>query len=93
MKVIWSSDAVRDLEAIRDYIAESNPVAAKETARHIVDALETLVEFPGMGRPGRLPHTRELVVSGTPFIVPYRVTEKGVEIAAIIHGARKWPDV
>ena len=44
-----------------------------------------------MGRPGRVPHTRELVVSGTPFIIPYTVTERGIEIIAVLHGSQIWP--
>jgi toxin ParE1/3/4 len=44
-----------------------------------------------MGRPGRVISTRELVVSGTPYIVAYRVREGVVEILAVIHGAQQWP--
>jgi toxin ParE1/3/4 len=45
-----------------------------------------------MGRPGRVPGTRELVVSDTPFILPYRVRDSAVEILAVFHGARQWPE-
>lgn len=40
-------------------------------AVRVQDAVENLIEHPNLGRPGRLPETRELVVSGTPFIVVY----------------------
>jgi toxin ParE1/3/4 len=36
--------------------------------------------------------TRELPVSGTPFTVAYRVARREVEILAVLHAARKWPD-
>jgi len=36
--------------------------------------------------------TRELVVTTTPFIVAYRVVEDRVEILAVFHGARIWPE-
>jgi predicted transcriptional regulator len=46
---------------------------------------------PQMGRPGRLPGTRELVLSGTPFIVPYRVKRERLELLAVFDGRRQWP--
>jgi toxin ParE1/3/4 len=41
---------------------------------------------------GRLAETRELVVSGTIHIVPYRVHEGRVEILAIFHAVRNWEE-
>ena len=93
MIINWSADAIGDLRALRDYIAEHNPSAAADMGRRIVESVEALADFPAIGRPGRLPHTRELVVPGTPYLVPYKVTEGRVEIIAVIHGARKWPEL
>jgi plasmid stabilization system protein ParE len=45
-----------------------------------------------MGRPGRVHGTSELVVDGTPFIVAYRIRDETVEILAVLHSSRKWPD-
>ncbi|MFB2897343.1 type II toxin-antitoxin system RelE/ParE family toxin [Aerosakkonemataceae cyanobacterium BLCC-F50] len=45
-----------------------------------------------MGRPGRIPGTKELVVTRTPFILPYRVQGEQIEILAVIHAARQWPE-
>ena len=92
MKIAWTARAVRDLEAVRDYIAQDSPRAAQGVAAAILASVERLVDFPASGRPGRLPHTRELVVPGTPFVIPYRVEASAVEILAVIHGARRWPD-
>jgi toxin ParE1/3/4 len=47
---------------------------------------------PYLGRPGRVANTRELVVTSTPFIVAYRVVSDRIEILAVFHGARRWPD-
>jgi toxin ParE1/3/4 len=58
----------------------------------IVEAIETLCDHPHLGRPGRVAGTRELVIAETPYVVPYRVVDDGVEILAVIHGARRWPD-
>ena len=92
MRVVWSPTAVADLVRLRAYIAEHDPSAASRIAVTLLQAVEKLRGFPAMGRPGRLPETRELVVPGTPFVIPYRVGEGGLEIIAVMHGARKWPE-
>ncbi len=91
MTIVWSPTAVGDLIQIRRYIADNNPLAARKIAEAILASVENLRGFPDMGRPGRLPDTRELVVPGTPFVIPYRVTLRGVEIIAVLHGAQQWP--
>ncbi len=40
-----------------------------------------------MGRIGRVPLTRELIVGGTPWIIVYRVRADVVEIIRVLHGA------
>ena len=93
MTILWSPTAVGDLVQIRRYIADNNPPAARAIAEAILASVENLRDFPNMGRAGRVADTRELVVPGTPFIIPYRVTARGVEIIAVLHGARQWPRV
>ena len=92
MKVRWLDEAVTDLKALRRYIAHHNPGAAAEVAQRIRESVRILTEYPAAGRPGRVPHTREFVVSGTPFILPYRVRGDTVEILRVLHAAQKWPD-
>ena len=92
MRIVWSRTAIDDLRAARAYIAEDDLAAAANVARRLVEATDMLADFPGAGRAGRVPHTRELVVSGTPYIVPYRVTGDVVEIVAVLHASRRWPD-
>ena len=41
--------------------------------------------------PGSIEGTRELVISGTPYIVAYRVTDAQIEVLFVQHGAREWP--
>ena len=92
MNLYWSPSAIEDLKHLRAYITQDNPFAAAEVYSKILEAIERLRELPWMGRPGRVPDTRELVVPGTPLVIPYTVTERGVEIIAVLHGARKWPE-
>ena len=72
-------------------IAADNVEAADRMAARMIEAVEYLIDHPNMGRPGRLSNTRELVVSGTPFIVVYWVRGAAVQILRVLHHARKWP--
>lgn len=92
MKVRWTAPALRDIEAIGDHIARDNPAAAARVVTRIFDQADLLAAHPHAGRAGRVPGTRELVVSDTPFILPYRIHEEAVEILAVFHGARQWPE-
>ena len=70
MNPIWSPEAIADLAALRAYIAQDDPAAAQRVALHIIRNVETLLpNSPEMGRPGRVPGTRELVIPRTPYIV------------------------
>ncbi len=92
MILIWSPTARAHLRHVEAFIAEDNPGAAADTAERILDAVERLRDYPASGRPGKSPNTRELVVPGTPFFLPYRVKDEAVEILGVIHGARRWPE-
>ena len=72
---------------------EDNPAAARRVALRIVETVEQqLPDNPHLGRPGRVPGTRELVIPRTPYIVPYRVHRNALEILRVYHGARRWPE-
>ena len=92
MKIVWSPEALFDLADLRAYIAEDNPVAARQVVVAILDATELVANYPASGRPGRVPKTRELVIPKIPIIVPYRVRGKVLEVLRIYHQARRWPD-
>ena len=91
MKIVWSRRALRCLAGLRDYIEKDNPKAARQVAMRIVEGAERLAEQPNMGRQGRIAGTRELVIPGTPYIIPYRVRGERLELVAIFHGRQKWP--
>lgn len=91
MRVRWLRKALANLDEEADYIAADNPAAAGRLVLRILAEVELLRESPAMGRAGRVSGTRELIVAGTPYIVPYRVRDEVVEILRVFHGARKWP--
>ena len=92
MHLEWTLKALGDLQNAGEYIAEDNFKAAKKMAERVQEAVEYLMEHPNMGRPGRFHNTRELVVSGTPYIIPYRVKHNTVEILRVFHSAMQWPE-
>ncbi len=92
MKLIWTKRALRELDQVFAFVArESRPAAAA-----LVDLLEKrsamLTSHPDIGRPGRNDGTREFVLTGTPYILPYRVRDGRIEILAVFHTSRQWPD-
>lgn len=91
MKLVWSSSALQDLREVHAYIASENPAAAKKVVARIVFLVRQLPENPKIGRPGRVPDTRELVVTRTPFVVPYRVAADRIDVLRVYHAARLWP--
>jgi len=93
MKIAWSPEAIEDLISLHAYIAEDNPAAARRTVQHIVESIEQLLpDNPRIGRAGRVPGTRELVIPRSPYIVPYRLQRTTIQILRVYHAARRWPD-
>jgi toxin ParE1/3/4 len=91
MKVVWSRRAIRHLVSLREYIEKVSKQNAALVAGRILAAVELLQTQPGMGRPGRVLGTRELVIPETPYIIPYRVRRGRLELIAVFHGRQKWP--
>ena len=91
MKIKWVRLALSDLDEVGEFISQDNPKAAVQVLKRIWDAVQLLAEQPHAGRAGRVPGTRELVIPGTPFIIPYRVFENTVQVLRVLHGKRKWP--
>jgi len=93
-KLIWSPQALRDLEAIRDYIAVDSPRYAALVVERIVVGVERLRDFPESGRvvPERnSPAIREVIVR--PYRVVYRLRAGVVEIATVFRASRMLPEV
>ena len=91
MFVEWTQRALDDLDSAVEYIAEDNPAASAQVAQRIWDAAQRLADHPGMGRPGRVEGTRELLIAGLPYILPYLVKGNQVFILRVMHAAMRWP--
>jgi plasmid stabilization system protein ParE len=92
MRVRWLRKALSNLDDEATYIAVDDGAAARLVVKRVLDAVSMLAEQPGLGRPGRVPGTRELIVAKTRYIVPYRVRGEAVEILRVFHTLRQLPD-
>lgn len=95
----WTTPASDDFFGIVEWIKAENPEAAARVGRRILDAAENLAAHPYLGKPGRVPDTRELAVTRFPYLIVYEV-EPGsgsqeqpetVAILRVLHGAMLWP--
>ena len=91
LRVRWTPKALANLEAHAEFIARDNPDAARKVVAATERSVALVARYPASGRPGRVDGTRELVVPGTPYILPHRVRGQTVEILRVFHAARKWP--
>lgn len=91
MQIKWLRSALANLNQEASYIAQDNPQAVILTVTKIRKSVEPLTSFPAMGRPGRVSGTRELIIDGTPYLIPYRVRGEFVEILRVFHASRQWP--
>lgn len=89
MKVRWLKKASGDLDALFDFIAQDRPDAAVTEVLLVLGSVEHLAAHPALGRPGRVPETRELIVAN--YLVAYRVKGSFVEVLRVLHASRKWP--
>jgi len=92
VKLEWSLFAIADREQIFDYIEADNPRAAIALDNRIKEQIEGLLQFPQSGRLGRVDGTRELVITGTPYIAAYCLSGETIRVLRVLHGARPWPE-
>ncbi|MDI3258517.1 MAG: type II toxin-antitoxin system RelE/ParE family toxin [Sinobacteraceae bacterium] len=88
MKLRWTRLALVDLHRAQEDIAQDNPVATNALALRVLEVAQGLPDNPLMGRPGQVTGTREWAVTGTPYLLVYRIKDDRVEILRLWHGAR-----
>lgn len=92
MQVKWLRKVLQNMDAAYDYIAAENPMAALNFADDINKAIEQLQRFPGSGKEGRVPSTRELVLTRYRFIIPYRVVGNALQILRVFSTYQQLPE-
>jgi toxin ParE1/3/4 len=91
LRLRWLPKAMASRDAQIDYIAQDNPKAAIEQGERIEQQISRLIDYPEIGRRGRVKGTRELVIVDTPYIAVYRVRGETVQVLRVLHGAQQWP--
>ncbi len=92
MKLRYTKQALRDLDSLYQYVARDDPGAALGALERMTAMIDHLPEHPALGLRGRMPEVLELVVPNLPFIVVYELSKKTIDILAILHRSRRWPD-
>jgi plasmid stabilization system protein ParE len=87
----FATRAFEHIAAAEEFIARENPAAAQKVAEAIYKTAEKLETFPDLGKPGRVPGTRELPLSKYPYTLVYRIRPSKVIVYAVMHQARKYP--
>ena len=83
MRNVWSRRALQHLAEIRSYLAKNHPQAGRQVAARILESVNRLAGYPHRGPSGRAIGTRELAITGTPYVIPYRVQEDRLQLIAV----------
>jgi toxin ParE1/3/4 len=88
-KVVWSPEAIEDLESIADYIGRDSEFYARAVVTKILQLARNLKDFPWIGR--IVPEINDENIRER-FIYSYRVVyhidQTRILVVAIIHGKR-----
>jgi addiction module RelE/StbE family toxin len=90
--VVWTEEALSDLEAIGEYFERTSPQYASTIIDRLYSCVEPLAEHPKMGR--RVPEVdheslRERIVEG--YRILYQLREDQIEIITVVHSRQNLP--
>ena len=86
-KIVWQSDALDDLDAALAFLSERSPAAADALEIKVNQTLVRLSLY-SIGRPSRLGHGFEKLITGTFYTLVYDLADTSVSIIRIIHQRR-----
>jgi toxin ParE1/3/4 len=90
MNLVWTRPARADRREIFEFIEADSIRAACKMDLIFAEKAAILTRFPEIGRPGRVPGTRELLAHRHYFLI-YRVRGNTVQILRLLHTSRQWP--
>jgi addiction module RelE/StbE family toxin len=85
-EIVWTEEALSDLEAIGAYFERTSPQYASAVVGRLYSSVEQLVEYPKIGR--KVPEIdheslRELIVED--YRIVYQLQEERIEIVTVLH--------
>ena len=85
IRLVYTQEAIGDLERLRDFIAQNNPAAAQRIAGELIRRISQLQQMPMMGRPvASAPEAIRDMVFGN-YVVRYVVHAQVLAILRIWH--------
>lgn len=90
IQLLWTPEAAQDRDEIYEHIETDNPAAALALDELFAEKAGRLIDYPGLGRPGRVTGTRELVAHRN-YLLVYDVAGDLVRVLRVLHTARQWP--
>lgn len=94
-RLVWSLEAIADLEAIRDYIARTSPRYGALTAARLVQAMGPIRQFPESGRVVpelNRPDIREVIYGAFRLVYRYERQHDRAEVLTVFRASRRFPD-
>lgn len=90
MKIVWTRRAFQDRQSVYAFIGQDAPAAALMLHNVFEMRLKQLSTLPMLGRMGRKPGTRELVLHPH-YLLVYDIRPDHIRILRLLHTARQWP--
>lgn len=90
MRLLWSPQSVEDRKQIFAFIFEHNTDAAEAMDALFEAQAQRLLTYPEIGKIGRVPCTRELVIHKH-YVLVYTCDDNTVGILTLLHTARQYP--
>jgi plasmid stabilization system protein ParE len=92
MRVKWRVRALRELDALLEYVSTENPAAAKAIALGIEETISHLSVFPELGHPTNVAGVRTKLIPGYPYRLFYTIAEDRREIGILrVRDVRRRP--
>ncbi|HBO8800494.1 MULTISPECIES: type II toxin-antitoxin system RelE/ParE family toxin [Pseudomonadaceae] len=92
MQVKWLRRALSNLDEAVGRISKDNPKAALDFVTAVINTVDRISDFPGLGKTGRVLGVREITVQGYPCIIPYRVAGDDWQILRVLHVHQQRPE-
>jgi plasmid stabilization system protein ParE len=94
-RLVWTAEAIADLEAIRDYIARTSPRYGTLTAARLIQSMGSMRQFPESGRivpELNRPDIREVIYGAFRLVYRYRHEQDTAEVLTVFRASRRFPD-
>src|SRR5258708_12324365 len=85
MRIRWTPAAAVDLQRISDYLRDHHPHYRQATIRKVYAAIQSLKEWPHLGRAGREEGTRELFFPPLPYVAVHPANDPTIKLLPIYH--------